>query len=160
MSRLEGHTPGPWKADCFLVTAFKNHIGHTGGFLPISRAEEAEANARLIAAAPDLLEVANAASELLALMDEVPNDLPGGESDRVFPHYEFDRLRAALAAIDSTSENATKETPAQKSTRIIVDLRWVNCRLEAKYMSFGVDASGAMAPGEISEWEVVVTTRG
>lgn len=55
------HTPGPWKADCFLVTApnvpFGQYGGreicHTGGGRGPS--EECEANAHLIAAAPALL---------------------------------------------------------------------------------------------------------
>lgn len=60
------HTPGPWIANCFMVVApngkSKNSMSymyggqevcHTGGGKASN--EEAEANARLIAAAPDLL---------------------------------------------------------------------------------------------------------
>lgn len=64
------HTPGPWRlafnnaADGWTVEAGHNdYIGHTAAFTPrpgsnertLSR-DEAEANARLIAAAPTLLE--------------------------------------------------------------------------------------------------------
>ena len=54
-----------------------------------------EGDTRLMAAAPDLLQAARA---LVALIDSVPIDPRlGGETDRVFPHYEFDELRAAIA---------------------------------------------------------------
>lgn len=62
---MSEHTPGPWEAHCFLVVAQKSkgcsksvayagrEICHTGeGRGP---SEESEANARLIAASPDLL---------------------------------------------------------------------------------------------------------
>lgn len=45
-----------------------------------------------------------AAKELLALMDEVPIDPAlGDETDRVFPRYEFDDLRSAIARAEPTS---------------------------------------------------------
>lgn len=41
--------------------------------------------------------IESAARSLLALMDSVPvNDSLGDETDRVFPRYEFDDLRAAM----------------------------------------------------------------
>lgn len=57
------HTPGPWTASCFLVTASNGReVTHTGllGRRRSSHAEQSggdedEANAHLIAAAPDLL---------------------------------------------------------------------------------------------------------
>jgi hypothetical protein len=51
------HTPAPWRNACFQVYGPKGEkLCHTGGGnLPPSRSDESEANARLIAAAPDLL---------------------------------------------------------------------------------------------------------
>jgi hypothetical protein len=54
-------TPGPWRASTFQVYADLDRIAHTGmGQLPPRRSGEAVANARLIAAAPDLLALAKA----------------------------------------------------------------------------------------------------
>ena len=74
------HTPGPWHNDCFLVTATqgRREICHTGEGRGTS--EECEANARLIAAAPDLL---------AALVGVVR------VADRAT--VEFDAARAAIA---------------------------------------------------------------
>ncbi len=47
-------TPGPWVAHTFLVMAGQDRITHVGGNLPPPRSHESEANARLIAAAPEL----------------------------------------------------------------------------------------------------------
>ncbi len=66
------YTPGPWKNDCFLVTAANGReVAHTGllgrrrgSYADQGGEEEDEANARLIAAAPDLLD---ALEESLAL---------------------------------------------------------------------------------------------
>ena len=59
-------TPGPWKSNCFLVTDTSGvgmyggrEICHTGGGRGTS--DESEANARLIAAAPELLAACEAA---------------------------------------------------------------------------------------------------
>ena len=53
------HTPGPWVKDRYqqLIAANGKQVGVWGcGISWVSRDGEAEANARLIAAAPDLLE--------------------------------------------------------------------------------------------------------
>lgn len=53
-SQMEaGHTPLPWKSDCFLVTSGRDWICHCGGMLHPAgpRATEAEANAAFIAKA-------------------------------------------------------------------------------------------------------------
>lgn len=65
MSKSE-HTPGPWNAEIYVHGEFAivvHRQGHSGGTLVIcsrkrhpGRQTEFEANARLIAAAPDLLE--------------------------------------------------------------------------------------------------------
>lgn len=62
---------------------------------PIADDAEAMRLATLFANAEELL---SAAQKLVALMDEVEIDPKlGDESDRVFPHYEFDEIRAAIA---------------------------------------------------------------
>ena len=68
------HTPGPWKAEYILTDDGKNEycITHDNGngFIvygmpkPHTESSEFEANARLIAAAPDLLLVAHFLAEL------------------------------------------------------------------------------------------------
>jgi hypothetical protein len=53
------HTPGPWEANCFLVSQAggrRVEICHTGIIGRNKPGEQAEADARLIAASPDLLE--------------------------------------------------------------------------------------------------------
>lgn len=60
-----GFTPGPWRSSTFQVYAASgDRVAHTGvGQLPPRRSQEAVNNARLIAAAPELLA---ALKELLA----------------------------------------------------------------------------------------------
>lgn len=58
---MSGHTPGPWKADTFMVMGGEGsrdricHVGTTTSLGP-ARSYETLANAALIAAAPELLE--------------------------------------------------------------------------------------------------------
>jgi hypothetical protein len=75
------HTPGPWlyvpEADCDgdpridplarPITDHTVHIGHLAIFMGTS--DEAEANARLISAAPEMLEALKAAAEALFCTD-------------------------------------------------------------------------------------------
>ena len=56
----KSHTPGPWEARTFMVKGgdrMRDTICHVGSStsLPPSRSNESIANARLIAAAPDML---------------------------------------------------------------------------------------------------------
>jgi hypothetical protein len=69
------HTPGPWRQEETRVY-FPNNAG---GFC-IRNCPSPEANARLIAAAPELLDIA----ETIAL-------------DSTSPHQWLDELRAAIA---------------------------------------------------------------
>ena len=71
---MSKHTPGPWRNDCFMVLAPPNvgnykgrEICHTGGH-DIRDGNESEANARLIAAAPDLLAACEQLMEYLKLL--------------------------------------------------------------------------------------------
>lgn len=66
------HTPGPWKVksdyNVFGVGGrlVANSGGHSGSVRPEEIHEENKANARLIAAAPELLEAAKRAQELIS----------------------------------------------------------------------------------------------
>lgn len=86
------HTPGPWKRSCFLVIgADGKWVCHTGmGGLPPSESHVSEANARLIAAAPELLLV-------------VANYLVLGKGKCIIGKELVDR---ALAAVKIATEQA------------------------------------------------------
>jgi hypothetical protein len=61
-------TPGPWEARTFAIYGganMRDRIAHTGGGLPPPRVRESDANARLIAAAPELYEALEATLEFL-----------------------------------------------------------------------------------------------
>lgn len=77
---MSNHTPGPWSVDCEVedlltdsarawINADGMHIGYVDG--PIR--EERRANARLIAAAPDLLHAIDLCLDAM-LHDGVPTD--------------------------------------------------------------------------------------
>lgn len=107
------HSKGPWRVDCegdeLVVVgprAKHNRHGESGvwevcridnaHFWDVAGVEEADrANARLIAAAPDLLTVAKA---FVAKLD------PAILVERDLPHSDLaDELRAAIAAISRAS---------------------------------------------------------
>lgn len=55
------HTPGPWVAvELPTAIAIKSHMGNVANIQRGSMREQQQANARLIAAAPDLLEALKA----------------------------------------------------------------------------------------------------
>lgn len=90
------HTPGPWH-----VESDTDICGSAGGFIATAHmpssaigTEREYANARLIAAAPDLLELLCRARDELADLNQSEND--GGEF---------------LLAIDTATSKATGETP-------------------------------------------------
>ena len=59
------HTPGPWHVeDSFVLSSQRECVAQVGG--PINRTPTSDANARLIAAAPELLA---ALSDLVAICD-------------------------------------------------------------------------------------------
>lgn len=69
------HTPGPWEANCFMVVATgERHHGlyggleicHTGLVGRNKPPQQAEADARLIAASPDYHDVAGETADFLA----------------------------------------------------------------------------------------------
>jgi hypothetical protein len=98
-------TPGPWMANCFLVTASNGReVTHTGllgrrhsSSTGVSGGEEDEANARLIAAAPDLL----AACEAVLFLQRIDQTI-GGKHVEYSLHPEAVRmLKEAIARLKS-----------------------------------------------------------
>ena len=87
---MSGHTPGPWEANGEIV-----YFGRAGG-ISLHKAPSPEANARLIAAAPDLLEA-------LLLMVKTMRSPPTGPNMT----HEFDIGRADRA-IAKALTGATK----------------------------------------------------
>lgn len=102
---MSDHTPGPWTiggtfmpySDDPRENVWGPHPGMASGMVVCT--EVRPADARLIAAAPDLLE---ALKNLVKPMDDL-GFLDGDESDRVFPQYEFDQARAAIAKAEAHS---------------------------------------------------------
>lgn len=98
------HTPGPWKvgadsgwapwSDSIEVAADRESVCFTAGI----NAETQKANARLIAAAPDLLAIAKECLELAKLA----SDLTGGRGDDDYVFGIEDRLTAAIAKAEGT----------------------------------------------------------
>lgn len=73
MSNLK-HTPGPWTAEEFNIYAGEYIAGTSDRFTTV---ETAHANARLIAAAPDLLEAARWLLGAVVELDPEPDDVSG-----------------------------------------------------------------------------------
>jgi hypothetical protein len=101
---MSAHTPGPWsverkttsagyvwKVGPFQACIYRDYGGVCNPRLPH---DEAEANARLIAAAPDLLEAARHAAD--EIMSQVPTISPRYET-RVYWSQVAGVLRAAIA---------------------------------------------------------------
>lgn len=109
----EMSTPGPWGSDCFLVTASNGReVTHTG-LLGRRRSShdgqsgetEDKVNARLIAAAPDLLAACQAAIRYDAAIQQCANDpakmsshctADGDSLDTLYGDW-IDKSRAAIA---------------------------------------------------------------
>lgn len=107
------HTPGPWSVvpgtNCFHVKAPDWYVAKTGNDTP-----EAQANARLIAAAPELLEMLQAVVGLLERHVIIPVDQETGEiknTHRIFGK-DLIRIEMAKALIAKATTPATKEVRA------------------------------------------------
>ena len=81
------HTPGPWNAETFCVWAGDKYVAATQTGIP---EEEQQANAKLIAAAPELLEALKAAKQYLAF-----------HSSEGCEPVPLQRVRAAIKAATS-----------------------------------------------------------
>ena len=100
------HTPGPWKAEKYCIWA-NNHNGsvYIAGTQTGIDTDQQKANARLIAAAPDLLEAAKIVaywelsdSQLTeSTRGEFADGVGGGRVNRQDYRKAFDTLRAAIA---------------------------------------------------------------
>jgi hypothetical protein len=88
------HTPGPWASNKYTTSVSVplkaidcERIGFSIVFVNGHREKEAAANARLIAAAPDLLE---ALKEMLEVWEEDP----------AYGHASAEKARAAIKAVE------------------------------------------------------------
>ncbi len=112
MADSKKHTPGPWHVDpkaaeesFFEDVSILRHDGlavavavHNGDIIP----PEPEANARLIAAAPDLLEALKPFAECC---DSIGREIPDSKdtSSWTFQAGDFRRARAAIAKAEGRS---------------------------------------------------------
>jgi hypothetical protein len=90
------HTPGPWQAKGCLVNAARGTVfigAADSPSMPFSAGEE-EANVRLIAAAPDLLE---ACKQMIAKVTRIPSDDMSIENMMSDVSAELERMEAAIA---------------------------------------------------------------
>ena len=87
---MSAHTPGPWLAVAndhyWEIRTFDEQIGDACASKYLTAGDNGEANARLIAAAPELLE---------ALQEIV--DYSGGAQNALEDEYVMDRVCAAIA---------------------------------------------------------------
>lgn len=111
------HTPGPWKYDGMwsLVMAGKYEIAaiHAARFAEDTkkrkRLDESQANARLIAAAPDLLEACKQSERLITQIATVANNpdtfkyWPGGLREEVMDWLQNSPAWAAIQKAESQS---------------------------------------------------------
>ena len=102
---MSKHTPGPWRIECFEVTAGPPDgfdpiwtCGCCGGYAMAGDPLEAIANGRLIAAAPELLE----ACRLIVAYDE--SDPEDGMQMMANYVHALDAARAAIAKAEAKAE--------------------------------------------------------
>jgi hypothetical protein len=90
--RKATYTPGPWIAEGVEVTAGVMFVADCDGRGDVKRQEVSKANARLIAAAPDMYEALEEALSFLEGFEDCdnPEDVPEA----------LDMVRAALAKAD------------------------------------------------------------
>jgi hypothetical protein len=84
------------------------------------------------------IELIAACEELIGLMDSVEIDPNlGDESDRVFPHYEFDRLRAALVAFQNGRDDLARQLEIERTNARSNDreLRLIHAQLQTENAS-------------------------
>ena len=103
------HTPGPWILDitpavapcCFIIRAKSETCGALVPVATIHNSTRTEANARLIAAAPDLLAALEQVIETIDALKQLGADLGRGE------HGDTDEVwNAASAAIAKAKGDA------------------------------------------------------
>ena len=95
------HSPAPWRAEGYRQTVVNDRDGNTLALYPAHdrTAETAQANARLIAAAPELLAITELLADSLeeSHMDEVEQDHYGDGPEGCSYCAAIARARAAIA---------------------------------------------------------------
>ena len=97
---MSSHTPGPWRTtglnvragDALICFATDHWYAEDDGFYAFTDLAEKQANARLIASAPELL---SALKRLTDCLSEDPNDYPDSSSAR----QVLDSIRSAREII-------------------------------------------------------------
>ena len=102
MKTEHGHTPAPWVATGYKNTVVNDANGNTLALYPAhdSTTETAQANAKLIAAAPELLAALNRALPWLGRLIA-----DGGHLNSVAPNDAIGAMNQAQAAIDKATGN-------------------------------------------------------
>jgi hypothetical protein len=114
------HTPGPWHIyydDCPIINAYDEKIGLKSDIAAICRddvtQDEVQANARLIAAAPELLEALREAREAARQLE---NMFAEGLSDD--DCRELSRMHSKARAAIARAEGAEPEQDTDHATRL------------------------------------------
>jgi len=102
---MVGHTPGPWGDVHGIIQATNKYIIARIDAPIHLHNETTEANARLIAAAPDLLAALRAViPALIILGDHIGNEFKGGNGQPAFDRCALiGAARAAIAKAEGTS---------------------------------------------------------
>ena len=97
-TKTQTHTPGPWRLETRIMSGGEKRMVIWGGTFgsgpidvmsfPVRRGQNDEANARLIAAAPDLLEAARMVDQLR---------IQNSEGNIVIPVEAAKAIRSAIA---------------------------------------------------------------
>lgn len=94
-------TPGPWRLDQMLVTSFFAQVPIAEIRCSMHPKGTPEANAQLIAAAPELLEACKAGLDWLTRLEELGANISIGDVADEQPTFE--QLRAAIAKAEGQS---------------------------------------------------------
>ncbi len=102
------HTPGPWTAWGTTIRANKGDYVASAKYYPIPGVDDdnSDANARLIAAAPELLEACKGVLALFASLTIQPNgdhDNPETDPAYIVTFGELAKLRAAIEKAEGQS---------------------------------------------------------
>lgn len=109
------HTPGPWSIWSYNPGTHAFVIGpdngHSVAVVHKTPPEHGPSNARLIAAAPDLLEALEACAESLAGCDEALDQMAGVGGYK--PDSAIAQARAAIGKAQGKQEAAQAESPGR-----------------------------------------------
>jgi hypothetical protein len=125
---MSKHTPGPWRAVFFDVLCADGAVVCTPKMPPSGHYSEALANARLLAAAPDLYDGCNALLGLLQLVcgrSDVPPEI---KAILETSH----RGREALAAVAQGDHAMTRVNAADVVPQVFTGYSWTRARWYAE----------------------------